>query len=250
MFSFKFLELLEPYGPNVATAEGATYRFHVRITAPTFGDMSGANELVWNETLYQTQRLSQAWSQQETPRQLQMDVNSLTLSVISLAGFGKRLDWTDTDVRDKDIPKGYKLGFLKALQDTTHYMVAILVLPGWLLNLTPLRKAHLAHMQLDKYLREMIRVEKWRIEDNADHQSSDARGNLLNAVMRASYSEEKTNIPSIPGAQNRKQAFTEDEIMGNLFIYLLAGMTFEKSGFACLSLIYVLSTILHKTCAS
>ncbi|MCJ1347731.1 hypothetical protein MMC31_005960 [Peltigera leucophlebia] len=197
-FFFKLFRTLEPYGPNVATAEGATYRFHVRNTAPSFGDMSGANELVWNETIYQTRQLSQAWSQHETPQPLQMDVNSLTLSVISLAGF-------------------------EALHGTTHYLVAILILPGWLLNLTPLRKAHVAHMQLDKYLREMIRVGKGKIQDNADHQSSDAQGNLLNAVMRASHSEERTNMPKTPGAQCRKQAFTEDEVMGNLFIYLLAG---------------------------
>lgn len=241
-----FSELLEPYGPNVATAEGATYRFHVRITAPAFGDMSGANELVWNETLYQTRRLSQAWLQQEPPRQLQMDVNFITLSVISLAGFGKRLHWTSNDGIDKDIPKGYKLGFLKALHDTTLYMVAILVIPGWLLNLTPLRKAHVAHMQLDKYLREMIRVEKKSIEDSADHQSSDTRGNLLTAVMRASYSEEKTNIPTMSGAQNRKQAFTEDEVMGNLFIYLLAGMAVKIFTFSCLFLFSHLSIYLQK----
>lgn len=218
----------------MATAEGATYRFHVRNTAPSFGDMSGANELVWNETIYQTRQLSQAWSQHETPQPLQMDVNSLTLSVISLAGFGKRLDWTGSDDTDKDIPKGYKLSFLEALHGTTHYMVAILILPGWLLNLMPLRKAHVAHTQLDKYLREMIRVEKGKIEDNADHQSSDAQGNLLNAVMRASHSEERINMPKMPGAQCRKQAFTEDEVMGNLFIYLLAGMTLKKFLFCLL----------------
>lgn len=96
-FFFKLFRTLEPYGPNVATAEGATYRFHVRNTAPSFGDMSGANELVWNETIYQTRQLSQAWSQHETPQPLQMDVNSLTLSVISLAGFGKRLRQRNTE---------------------------------------------------------------------------------------------------------------------------------------------------------
>ncbi|OCL05914.1 cytochrome P450 [Glonium stellatum] len=213
-------KILEPYGPNVATAEGATYRFHVRITAPPFGDMSGANELVWMETLYQTRLLSEAWSQ-ETPRELQMDVNSLTLAVISLAGFGRRVNWTSNSEQEKDIPRGYKMSFLKAINDTTANMVPILMLPGWLLNLTPLREAHVAHAQLDKYLREMIRVEKRKIGDNADYQSTTARGNLLTAVLRAATSEAQ------PGNKKadlgRKEAFTEDEVMGNLFIYLLAG---------------------------
>ncbi|KAL1623921.1 hypothetical protein SLS56_008116 [Neofusicoccum ribis] len=42
-------KILEPYGPNVATAEGATYRFHVRVTAPPFGDGTGSRKEAFNE---------------------------------------------------------------------------------------------------------------------------------------------------------------------------------------------------------
>lgn len=214
------LEILEPYGPNVATAEGQTYRFHVRITAPPFGDMSGASELVWNETLDQSRRLSEAWSQ-EIPRELQMDVNSLTLAVISRAGFGERLNWTSNTGEDKDVPKGYKMSFLKALSDTTSMMVFILLFPGWLLNMTPLRQAHVAHSQLDKYLRDMIRKEKKSIEEDVEHESSNAKGNLLTAIMRSSAADAASKVQATD--KTRRQVFTEDEVMGNLFIYLLAG---------------------------
>jgi cytochrome P450 len=183
--------------------------------------MSGANELVWAETIYQTRRLSEAWSQ-ETPRELQMDVNSLTLAVISLAGFSKKIDWVSNTGEDKNIPKGYKMSFLQAIADTTAHMVAILILPGWLLNLTPLRRGYVAHGQLDKYLREIIRNENKEIEENADYQSLTARGNLLTAVLRASASEAKAHGKA--SITDRKQAFTEDEVLGNLFIYLLAGI--------------------------
>lgn len=212
-----YSELLEPYGPNVATAEGATYRFHVRITAPPLGDLSGVNELVWNETLHQTRLLSEAWAQ-DSSRELDMDVNALTLAVISLAAFGKRIEPT-SGTRDDNIPKGYKLSFLQAINDTTRYMVAILVVPGWLLNLTPLRKAHVAHAQLDKYLRQMIREERKRLTENAAYQNSTARANLLTAVIRASMFGDDKNTDNLC-----KDVFTENEVMGNLFIYLLAGM--------------------------
>ena len=213
------IELLEPYGPNVATAEGATYRFHVRVTAPPFGDLSGVNELVWDETIHQTRRLSEVWSKQSS-HDLQMDVNSLTLAVISLAGFGKRVDWLDS-VDGELVPRGYKLSFLKAISDTTAHMVAILLFPGWLLNLSPLRKAHTAHAQLDKYLRQMIRDEKSSLEQDSGYQNSKARANLLTSVIRASRIE--AQIDSKKTGSSRKDMFTEDEVMGNLFIYLLAG---------------------------
>lgn len=212
-------KILEPYGPNVATAEGATYRFHVRVTAPPFGDLSGVNDLVWNETIHQTRRLSEVWSKQSS-HDLGMDVNSLTLAVISLAGFGKRVDWMSSS-DDQHIPRGYKLSFLKAISDTTAYMVAILLFPGWLLNLSPWRKAHTAHVQLDKYLRQIIREEKSSLEQDSSYQNSKARANLLTSVIRASRTE--AQIDSQKTGSSRKDMFTEDEVMGNLFIYLLAG---------------------------
>lgn len=93
----------------------------------------------------------------------------------------------------------------------------------------------------------MIRVEKRSIEDSAGHQNSDTRGNLLTAVMRASYSEEKKDIPTMSGAQNRKQAFTEEAVVGNLFI---SGMALKIFSFHYLFLFCHSSLYLHKACAS
>lgn len=149
-----------------------------------------------------------------------MDVNSLSLAVISLAGFGKHLDWAGRSDGDVNIPKGYKMSFLKAINDTTAFTVAILPLPAWFLNLTPMKKAATANQQLDKYMREMIRAEKFEISKNADYQNKNARGNLLTAVLKASASESARKGES--GCL--KQEFTEKEVMGNLFIYFLAGM--------------------------
>ena len=191
----------------------------MRIVAPPFGDGSGANELVWKETIAQTKKLSRNWAQ-ESSRKLQMDVNHLTLTVISLAGFGKSIEWASTTDGDQYVPPGYQMSFLKAINDTTTYMVSILLFPGWVLNLTPFRKIHVAHSQLDKYMRAMIRTEKKALENDRDYQSSKAKGNLLTAIMRASATEAQVGSKEY---SNRKHGFTEDEVMGNLFIYLLAG---------------------------
>ncbi|KAJ4349462.1 uncharacterized protein N0V89_008077 [Didymosphaeria variabile] len=213
-------EILEPYGPNVATAEGKTYQFHVRITAPPFGDMSGANDLVFAETMTQTERLMQSWSSKPSD-ELQFDVNGLTLAVISMAGFGKRLDWTSNQDDTSNIPSGYDMSFLRAISDTTGYMTAILLLPKWLLRLTPLKCAAVAHENLDRYMRAMIRAERERILSDNAYESVSARGNLLTSILKASALEAAENARKDSSA--RKEAFTEDEVMGNLFIYLLAG---------------------------
>jgi len=70
-------------------------------------------------------------------------------------------------------------------------------------------------------MRNMIRTEKDSIRSNEEYQSVSARGNLLTSVMRASALDAATSAKV--GGHKRKEAFSEDEVMGNLFIYLLAG---------------------------
>lgn len=120
-----------------------------------------------------------------------------------------------------DIPPGHKLSFLRAINDTTQWMIPILLLPGWLLNLTPLRAAHVAHKELETYMREMITSEKKNLRENLEYQSASSKGNLLTAVMKASASEARAANKSTGGT--KKETFTDDEVLGNLFIYLLAG---------------------------
>lgn len=138
-----------------------------------------------------------------------------------MAGFGKRLDWTSNQDDSANIPPGYDLSFLRAISDTTSYMTAILLLPKWLLRLTPFRCAAVAHENLDRYMREMIRAEGKQIHSDSAYESASARGNLLTSILKASALE-GAGI-SKTGSVARKEAFTEDEVMGNLFIYLLAG---------------------------
>jgi cytochrome P450 len=217
-------ELLEPYGPNVATAEGSDYRFHVRITAPPFSDISGVNSLVWDETVKQTSLLIEHWGALP-PGSLQDEINALTLAVIAVAGFGKPID--SVSGQKSSPPDGYAITFLRAISDTTKYIVAILLFPGWLLRMTPLSKADLARRELDRYLREMIRAQRKVLENGTSaHTLATAgpRGNLLHAVIKASYDEAQLQQKTARDAGSAvRHAFTEDEVMGNLFIYLLAG---------------------------
>lgn len=209
--------MLEPYGPNVVTAEGSTYRFHVRMVAPSFGDNTGVNELVWQETSRQTKLLLGIWTK-ATPKNLDTDVNALTLAIISLAGFGQRLE--SVEEQSQDIPAGYKISFLTALRNTTRNILLILLFPLWFLDITPYAEASLAQRQLDKYLRTLIQRERAKeVDDEADLTS---RANLLHTVVHAVEDGEEKNQTN-GAVKERKKGFTEDEVMGNLFIYMLAG---------------------------
>ncbi|OBR10840.1 Cytochrome P450 [Colletotrichum higginsianum IMI 349063] len=210
-------KILEPYGPNVATAEGSTYRFHLRITAPPFSDGSGANELVWQETARQTELLADKW-EHEALENVDDAINALTLAVISFAGFGKKV--VTSQGQSRDVPAGYRISFLQALSDVTKFMLQILVFPTWFLSLTPYANAGLAKTQLEQYMKEMIRREKASIETGKDTQTG-PRGNLLQSVMLASHHNSQSAATGKDDSLGR--GFNESEVMGNLFIYLLAG---------------------------
>ena len=203
----------------MATTEGKTYRFHVRITAAPFSEISGVNSLVWNETLTQTRLIMSSWSQRPD-RERELDCNELTLAVISRAGCGRESKWH---------PSGYMISFYDAFHDTTDYLIAILLAPGWLLRMLGLAKAALAHSQLDKYLRTMIRDEEKKVKENFHHESKTARGNLLTSLLRVAASDAAV-AESAKAKEDRKTAMTEDEIMGNLWIYLLAGYEASSNG--------------------
>lgn len=99
-------------------------------------------------------------------------------------------------------------------------MLQILVFPVWLLSLTPYANAALAKTQLERYMQEMIRREKDSIETGR-HKQSGPRGNLLKSVMQASYYNSQSEANEKDDSLGR--GFNESEVMGNLFIYLLAG---------------------------
>lgn len=239
MTCFLLLELLEIYGPNVVTTEGKTFQFHVRIVAPPFADSTGANSLVWNETESRTNLLVSSW-RSESPPSVQSDVDGVTLAVIAKAGFGQELEWkSESGNNEKPLPVGHSLTFLEAMTKTMNYMIPVLLMPRWLMRITPLRHAAIAHGEFEHYVREMIRKEKYRISKSTDNESAAIRGNLLTSLLQASA--DHASVAEKPENNvGRKRTFTEDEVLGNVFLYLLAGYETTSNsivyGLICLAL--------------
>lgn len=211
----------------MATTEGKTYQFHVRITGAAFGDANGVNDLVWNETTHQTRKLVDSYVSgfdELSTDSLPKDINNLTLSIICRAGFGQSVSVRfnqhgETSEEHKSMTTLTSLTFFQAVLQTTEYIFAILVLPKWLLRWTALRPAYIAHRELESHMRRMIQSEKKHIDHDLNYHSEQAQGNLLTSLLRFSAMEqrEKSKLSGL------KRSFTQEEVMGNLFIYLLAG---------------------------
>lgn len=204
--------MLEPFGPNVVSTDGDLWRFHVRITVPPFGD--ALNSLVWSETSRQTNMLASSWASAGSG-DLKTDIYTLTVNVMSCAGFGQQADWTnDASV----IPMGHNMTLVSSIYGVVTYLPHILLLPKWLLRRSPWKIAYNAYVEFDKYMRGFLAVEKAALL-NAVPTSSSAKGNLLTAILKSNLS----NGSEKKAAYNNRTSLTDEEITGNTFIFLLAG---------------------------
>lgn len=104
----------------------------------------------------------------------------------------------------------------EAMTKTMLYMIPVLLLPRWLMYTSPLRKAAVVHAEFEQYVREMIREEKRKIGEGEQHyKSASASGNLVTSVLQAS-ADYAIAVGKSCDSTNRKQAFTEDEVIGKL----------------------------------
>ncbi|KDQ10983.1 hypothetical protein BOTBODRAFT_136260 [Botryobasidium botryosum FD-172 SS1] len=202
--------LVELYGPNiVAAADGSDWKKHRKVSAPAFSERN--NKLVWNETAEILSEIFTEWGDKET-----ISIKNITdltlpiaLLVISAAGFGRRIPWRE-DI-NAFIPLGHKLTFKKALTTVCGNLFLKAIAPEWAMGLTKnWAEARLGFHELETYMQEMIDEKSDRsLEDEDGRHSSDLFSNLL----AASEEESASGQPSM----------THKELMGNIFIFLLAG---------------------------
>ena len=143
----KLYEVLDIYGKNLVTNEGAEWRRHRKIASPPFSERN--NRLVWTETLNQAQYMLASWvgkngEGDKTIPKISSDTMRLSLHIISRAGFNARCLWPGVsnidDAIDKDavdtniIPKGHKMSYVDSMSILMHRLSAIILFPDRVLS--------------------------------------------------------------------------------------------------------------------
>ncbi|KAK4983975.1 hypothetical protein LTR50_006885 [Elasticomyces elasticus] len=206
------MKMLEPFGPNVVSTEGDLWRFHLRITLPPFGEV--VNRLVWSETFRQTDLLASSWASVGSGS-LKTDIYSLTVNVMSCVGFGKQAEWTDDA---NAVPAGHELTLVSSIFGVVNHLPHILLLPKTALKHSPWKFAYKAYVEFKKYMHEFLAEEKAKMTSDSMYESK-VKGNVLTAVLKSNASNKKENIVGPEG----RTSLTDDEILGNVFMFLLAG---------------------------
>ncbi|KAL9618179.1 MAG: hypothetical protein Q9160_007075 [Pyrenula sp. 1 TL-2023] len=223
------------FGKNVVSTEGNTWRVHRKLVSPPFTEKN--NHLVWEETLAQAQAMLDTWvgphgSGNQTVNRVMDDTMRLSLHVISRAGFGQGMKWPTTEdlspVEDVDLnnpskikneipPKGHKMSYTYALHSLLKNILPVMILPGWFMKRSPfamLRKAHDAHIEWKKYMQEMVAEKKAALQDGKHEIGEmDIMAQLIKGQVQGA-AEKSTN---------QGEVLTDSEVLGNAFVFMLAG---------------------------
>ncbi|PPR07141.1 hypothetical protein CVT24_010512 [Panaeolus cyanescens] len=128
-------------------------------------------------------------------------IAKIALFVISAAGFGRSISWADNGA----IPEGHSMSFKQAVNIMSKDFLIPVVMPKWMMGITNRTKAAGdALIEIRKYMSEMIQERL--------HSEKVQRNDLFSSLLEANDQ----------GFDNT-EILNEEELIGNIFIFLLAG---------------------------
>ncbi|KAL8935734.1 MAG: hypothetical protein Q9216_005287 [Gyalolechia sp. 2 TL-2023] len=205
-------EMIEIFGPNLATTEGQQWQRHRKVTATCFNERN--NEIVWSESVRQSVGMLQFWSSKPSIRSAADDTRTLSLHVLASAGFGKSYEFQGvSEASPESIATSYK----ESLQTILDNCVLLLVLgqnfiaKPWLPK--KLKELHRATINFKAYMTDVYEEEKKSIG-----LGKLGANNLMTSLIRASVE----NSTSTTG-NDMQGGLTESEIYGNIFVFNFAG---------------------------
>ncbi|KAH9904250.1 cytochrome P450 [Xylariomycetidae sp. FL2044] len=200
-------EVLNVFGPNISTAEGEQWRTQRKIATRCFNEQN--NEIVWSESLTLAIDMLQYWSSKPSVKSSAHDLRTLSLHVLSRAGFGKSFPFVGHEDRQSSVkPSSNYKESLSIILENCVLILAFgtdFISKPWLPR--KFRQVHEAWVSFRAYMTTLYEEEKRAFAEDrvTDH-------NLMTSLVRASQDEKKTT-----------GGLTESEIYGNMFAFNFAG---------------------------
>lgn len=211
------MAVLNVYGKNLSTTDDEEWQKHRKVTAITFTERN--NELVWRESLAQSQAMLAYWMKHQPIMTLVIDTKVFTLNVLAAAIFNKNYPFEGIESRSLATPKDDSYRYRDSLSTILSSIVQIFVfgeegLKAWW---TP-KSWKNAAVAIDIFRSYMLGL----IDEERDLASRGVERNqhLVAALVRACEVEKRTEHLESGG---RKMTLTETEIISNLFVYAFAG---------------------------
>jgi cytochrome P450 len=216
------LEMLNVFGPNLGTTEGQQWQRHRKVTATCFNENN--NELVWSESIRQATGMLRYWLSKPSINSIGDDTRTLSLHVMSSAGFGKSYPFRGPEESSliAEDSSSYKES-LKLILDNCIPLVALGPnnLNKWWLPRS-WKELYKATVTFRRYMTSVYEEEK-----EAFSRGKKQGSNLMTSLVRASQAVAEQDSNTVFKNQDRSQlaqgGLTEQEIYGNIFVFNFAG---------------------------
>ncbi|RDW82199.1 cytochrome P450 monooxygenase-like protein [Coleophoma cylindrospora] len=206
------------FGRNVLTSDGDAWARQRKVVASTINER--ISRTVFNESVHQTEGLLDevlsSDNRGESNRVFDM-MKKITINVISGAGMGANIEWKD-DANEKPQP-GFKMTYIEAVKHVIDNVTGPIILPKWFLANYPSFLPGYHNLNRLGYAVEEFPTHTWNLLNRERQRGQDAHGetrsNIIAQLLQA-------NQPG-DGEKSDTTALSDDEVMGNLFIFTAAG---------------------------
>ncbi|KUI54695.1 putative cytochrome P450 6a18 [Cytospora mali] len=205
-------EILNVFGRNLGTVEGQQWKIKRKMIASCFNEQT--YEIVWSESLSLARDMLQYWSKRSSVTTSADDLRTLSLHVLTGAGFGKHFKFEGHEERtDINVSASYKNALQMILENCILIMgigpKTLAIARPWLPKTWKLGILAETCAEFQRYMTELYEEEKY--QQRAGPAFGSAR-TLMNSLVRASQDEAKAG-----------GGLTESEIYGNMFMLNFAG---------------------------
>ncbi|KAK6361118.1 hypothetical protein TWF730_004865 [Orbilia blumenaviensis] len=219
--------LLNRFGPNVLSTDGEVWARHRKIVASTLNEK--ISKIVFDQSINLAEGMISEIFEKSEPSSDCAETNcifdlikKLTITVLVNAGMGGNQAWKDPTV--KNVKPGFKLTYIEAVKAVIGNLVAAAILPRWFTSWYPPFLPGYETMKLLSYavgefrdhIADLINEEKER----STEREGVARNNILSMLLSSSKQEEAAATGS---GDQTKTSLSDEEIMGNIFIFTSAG---------------------------
>ncbi|QRV96610.1 cytochrome P450 family protein [Ceratobasidium sp. AG-Ba] len=215
------------FGENMVVVEGEEWKHHRRIAQKAFTEKTPP--LVWAETIMALEQLFELWNTNHGSevhvRHIKDITSNLGLIVISSVAMGHRMSW----IEDYESPwPGYTMSFQKAMRIVSRSIIQIVLTPKWAEGLTEsTRTASTAFAEAKQYLREMIDIRR-----KGGRHSGDTLGTTPKSTQIANNIFDVLVAASDEDVLAEGKGLTDDQVIGNTFLFLFAGHETTASALA------------------
>ncbi|KAI9836493.1 MAG: hypothetical protein M1838_005065, partial [Thelocarpon superellum] len=232
-------KIIELFGANVVTTEGQTWRLHRKLTAPAFSERN--NAVVWKETDRQVQRMMATWAARKGNTtndmrvpDMQPDAGTLSLHIISRAGFGVPLYWPGeaVEVSPDDglaalsantTPATHLMTFKDALSHTLDNFLWFLAFPPPVMKFLPFRKMRKVWQGWNELNRYWAQLLEQKMRDIRAGDSETTSMDLMMRLVEGAGIADSKEGDMTRGTSRGASALTAQDVIANTFVMMFAG---------------------------